>query len=168
MKKLVLALLFAISATCSLHAFAQTRGAIDSILTEKKPHALGLQLLRASDACGPMANCAVEEPNRATYGATNPCVSDPLGCHLSVSSYGNSNRSWYVGGAKLNTQVGRVTFSMGKHRDNIVLTRAPFIEGSYRLGTNASFAVGVLRARVGVDMPHNSSLLYFSFRMALH
>jgi|GEM_PF-3371382 len=162
-----MALILTICATCSLHAFAQTHGAFDAALAEKKPHVLQLQLLRASDACGPMANCANEDSNRAIHTTMDPCVSDPFGCHLAVSSYGDSNRSWYIGGARLNTQVGRVTFSIGRHRDNIVLTRAPFIEGSYRLGDNASFAIGVLRTRIGADAPRNSSLLYFSFRMAL-
>lgn len=164
MKKFIIALLASCAGTC---AFAQTRGTIDSILAEKKPHPLSLQLLRASELCGPAASCADEDLRRAAHpAATDPCLSDPFGCHLATSSYRDHGRSWYIGGAKLNTEVGRMTFSIGRHRDNIVLTRAPFVEGSYRFGTTASLAAGVLRARTGV-LPHNTTLLYVSFRMEL-
>lgn len=146
-------------------ASAQMRTSMGSILNEKKPHMLQLQLMRANQLCGTVTDCANADPRHAAQLGLNPCLSDVVGCHTSVSAPSSEQyRSWPVGGVKLIAETGRVSIAFGRHREHIVLARVPFIEGSYRLSGGVSLRAGVLRAHTGPE-PH--TMAYVALRMSL-
>jgi hypothetical protein len=130
-------------------------------LLAAKPHRYSLQLLRASGTCGPIADCGYVDAGRA-YGATSdPCMNSPLGCQL-ASSHPDWKSASYVGGAKLTTEIGKMSFSAGRHRDNLVLAQAAFVEGTYRMGAG-SLVIGALRA----PKLEGRNLLYVYYRATL-
>ena len=160
------AILFAILVAACASAFGQGKpDAFQSALAASKPHAVQLHLMRASQLCGAVMDCMNADPRRAVQRGMDPCVTDVVGCHMDVSSgaYGQGT-SWKVGGAKLSADIGRVTFTVGRHRENLVLSRVPFIEGSYRFSSAVSLRTGILRAHTGPE-PH--TMLYVSLHAAL-
>lgn len=129
-----------------MYGYAQEKvSTLESMLAEKKPSAVQLQLSGASSLCGGVVDC-----NRDSFSsplaATDPCLWDKFSCHLeSFSRVTETNQKWLFGGAKIKTEIGPLTFSVGRHTDNVILTRAPFIEGTYRIGFQSSASVGVLQ-----------------------
>lgn len=145
---------FALAALAApMYASAQGRANMGSILNEKKPRMLQLQLLRTSPLCGSVTDCSeAADLYRPSYSPSEPCVTDMVSCHMAITSGANGHsRAWNVGGAKLSAVVGRVTFTFGRNRKTLALARVPFIEGSYRLEGNASLAFGVLHQRYGAE-----------------
>lgn len=164
MRKLSIALVFAALAA-PMCGSAQTRTSMGSVLNEKKPRTLQLQLLRASPLCGSVTECTDADQYRTPHLQADPCMTDMVSCHMAITSGINGHsRAWNVGGAKLSAIVGPVTFAIGRHRKNIALARVPFAEGTYRFHGNASLAFGVLRQHYG---PETRSMLYVSFQKEL-
>lgn len=140
--------LLILMATCG---YAQEKvSAMELTLAEKKPRAVQFELSRANQTCAGVLDC--NEDFHLTKGSqTDPCLWDKLACHMESFSRGNDfGQAWLVGGAKLRAEVGPLTFSVGRHKDNIVLTRAPFIEGSRQIGLHTQLSFGVLQNQKGL------------------
>lgn len=152
MKVILMMILFIISPVC-----AQTQekpSAMELALSQKKSRSVQFELSRANQTCAGVMDCA--EDFRSTTGISeDPCLWNRLACHMESFSRGNDlNQIWLLGGAKLKTKVGPLTFSVGRHKDNIILTRAPFIESSYRMNQYLSLGFGVLQTQTGTG-PQN-------------
>ena len=126
MKKRIVMALLIMTTFCG---FAQEKiPTMESILATQKPRAIQFQLWGASSPCGGVLDC-----NRdlllASGPAADPCLWDMLSCHLKSTSrdFGAGRQSWLFGGAKINAEIGPLTFSIGKHKNNVVLVQAPFI-----------------------------------------
>ena len=120
---------------------------------------LQLQLLRTSPLCGSVTDCSEAADSYRASRQADPCVMDMASCHMAATSDANGHsRSWNVGGAKLSANVGRVTFTIGRHRKSIALARVPFVEGKYRFDGTASLAFGIAHQRYG-DEKHGLAYL---------
>lgn len=164
-RKMTIALALAALAA-PMYASAQgARTSMGALMNEKKPRMLQLQLLRTSPLCGSVTDCnEAAGPYRASP-QDDPCMTDMVSCHMAAISDANGHsRSWNIGGAKLSANVGRVTFTIGRHRKNIALARVPFVEGKYRFDGTASLAFGVLRQRYG---PEKDGMAYLIFQKEL-
>jgi hypothetical protein len=163
MKKIVLMMaLFIISPLCAQAQGQQKPSAMESILAQKKPSAIQLELSRANPLCGGVMDC--NEELRSTGIPADPCLWDKLACHMESFSRGNDfGQTWLVGGAKLRAEIGPVTFSVGRHTDNIILMRAPFIESSYRIGLHSNLSLGVLQTQMGTG---SQNIWYVVIRVA--
>ena len=157
MKKTIVVILLTMTTLCGQ---AQERtSTLESIFAQQKPHAWQLQLSGAS-SCGGVVDC-----NKDSFGATDPCLWDKLACHLeSFSRATETSQTWLFGGAKIKTELGPLTFSVGRHTDNVILTRAPFIESTYRTGFQSSVSVGVLQTPLGTG---SQNLWYLVFKKTL-
>lgn len=159
-KKIIVMILLIIMAACG---YAQEKvSAMGLTLAQKKPSAIQLELSKANSFCGGVTDC--HEEIRSTGISADPCLWDKLVCHMESFSRGNDfGQTWLVGGAKLRAEVGPLTFSIGRHKDNVILTRAPFIESSYQMSQRSTLSFGVLQAQMGVG---SQNIWYVVIRVA--
>lgn len=160
-KKLVLMLLIMMALPVEAQEKVSVMG---SVLAEKKSHAVQLQLSTASQLCGGVIDCTNDSAS-PLRSAADACLWDKFTCHLeSFSRPFETSQPWLFGGAKIKAEFGPLTFSVGRHTDNVILTRAPFIEATYQTSFRFSTSLGVLQTQASTG-PQN--LWYIVLRKTL-